>query len=209
MPVNMPGYAFSSIDITPDLGRKFARSEGGLVVTSSRSDPFWRGELVTRALNTLPPNNEHARFLAWLNWVCDMNMRVDFVHPVHQYPSQYDASTWPMTGDAELSSVTDLRTVVVRDLVVGMVLKQGDRVSLMQDDIVVHRWLAEDLVVSSTLAQALPVTPRLPIGILSAGAVVKLEKPPMRLMVVPNSWRAPEEARDEATISFEVSEALR
>lgn len=134
---------------------------------------------------------------------------VDFVHPVHKLPSAYTVDTWPMIGNATLGGISDLRTIAVSGLVVGMTLRQGDRLSIVQGDIIIHRWFARDLVVDSTISQTLELTPRLPIGVLAPGAAVVLRDPKMRFMIVPNSWSSREVAREECTISFEVQESLR
>ena len=208
MPINLPDYAFTSIDVDTDLGTKFARSEGGLIITSRRSDPFWAGPMTTQPLTGWHDDNQHAAFRAFLTDCVDRNMRVDFIHPRHRLPGAYSLDTWPMAGDARLVSVPNLRTILVADLVVGMILRQGDRISITQGDVVVHRWIASDTLVSSTLSQALPLTPRLPIGVLEADAVVVLKDPKMRFMIVPGSWKA-DEVANPTPITFEVSESLR
>ncbi|MBI4046575.1 MAG: hypothetical protein HY371_07135 [Devosia nanyangense] len=135
-------------------------------------------------------------------------MRVDFVHPRHRFPHAYDAASWPMAGNAELVSVPNLRTIVLRDLVEGMTLQRGDRLSIVQGDLVGHRWIAADLVVGSAISQAIPVTPRLPIGVFAAGAVVMLKDPKMRFMIVPGSWDD-REVPGAASVTCEIMEALR
>ncbi|WP_323014540.1 hypothetical protein [Devosia sp.] len=89
-----------------------------------------------------------------------------------------------------------------------MQLLRGDRLAIYQGDIVVHRWVAENVLVSGQISQAIPVTPRLPIGVLAPGAIVALKNPKMRFMIVPASWDAAEVA-NPSSISFEVMEALR
>lgn len=207
MPVDFPAYAFSGIGVQPELGVAYARSEGGLVVTSRKTDPYWRGRLTTIRLEPWGEMNRYADMLAFLSRCVDLNILVDIVHPRHRLPRAYSASTWPMTGDAELTSVTDLRHIVVADLTMGLILKRGDRISVVQGDLISHRWIAADVVVASTTAQTLELTPRLPIGVFVAGAAVVLENPPMRVRIVPGSWEA-DEVSEPAAISFEVEESL-
>jgi len=204
----MPAYAFTEIEVDPDLGISSARSEGGLIVTSRRADPFWSGPMTTRPLSSQGERNEHADFRAFLSRCVDENLRVDFVHPVHRFPHAYTEATWPMAGNAELASVPNLRTVVLRDLVVGMALQRGDRLSIIQGDLVCHRWIAADLTVTSAISQAIPITPRLPIGVFAAGAVVLLKDPKMRFMIVAGSW-SDKEVAAPTSITFEVEESLR
>lgn len=208
MPVDMPAYAFTTLGVQAALGVTVARSEGGLVVTSRQGDPFWSGPMTTRPLQGWKGNNEYADFLAFLTDCVDRHLRVDFVHPRHRLPSAYTAETWPMGGNADLVDTPDLRAVTLSGLALGLILKRGDRLSILQDDIVVHRWIAADTVVSSTTSQHLPLTPRLPIGVLAPSATVVLEDPKMRFMVVAGSWNT-EEVANPAPITFDVMEALR
>jgi len=207
MPVEMPAYAFSGISVHPELGVASARSEGGLIITSRKSDPYWRGRMTTVRLQPWGGDNKYADMLAFLSRCVDLNLLVDIVHPRHRLPRAYSAATWPMVGNAELTNVTDLRHIVVSGLSMALLLKRGDRVSIVQDDLIAHRWIATDTTVSSILAQTLELTPRLPIGVFAAGAAVVLENPKLRVRIVPGSWDADEVSQPSA-ISFEVEEAL-
>lgn len=207
MPIDLPAYALTGIAAAPDLGIASAQSEGGLVVTSRQSDPFWRGRFTTRPLEGWQGNNEHADLLAFLINAADLNLRVDIVHPRHRYPSAYTEATWPMSGDGMLEDVTDLRTIVVSGLEGGLILRRGDRLSIVQDALIAHRWIAAGTTVASEIAQELTLTPRLPLGIFAEGASVVLENPKMRVMIVPGSWDATE-AGNPTPISFDVMESL-
>lgn len=187
MPIDFPINAFSSSDIAPDLGVVTARTEGGLFITSRKSDTFWQGSYTTGPLDPRGAN-ERAEFLAWLTWAADNNMRVDFLHPRHRLPRAYTAATWPMIGDAELADIEDQRTINVAGLTPGLDLRRGDRLSIIQGDQVVHRWISAPVIVGSMIAQEIAVTPRLPLGVLAPAAVVKLENPPLRAVIVPGSW---------------------
>lgn len=209
MPVDLPITAFTSLDLAPDLGVIASRSEGGLVITSRRFDPYWRGIFTTGPLSSAG-NNERANFLAWLVWVADLNMRVDLVHPRHRYPSSYTAATWPMIGDGSLVSTPDMRTLNVAGVPTGIQLRRGDRLSVIQDDIIVHRWIAADVEVASEISQSISVTPRIPIGVLAPAATVVLENPKMRFAIVPGTWSDSQaEVYGPSPISFEMIEALR
>jgi hypothetical protein len=211
MPTSFPDNVFVASDtLAPEKGIAYARSEGGMVVTSRRGDPFWRGTITTPALPLDGPGIERMlrpEFITWLHWAEDLNMRIDFTHPRHRLPRSYDDDTWPMGGDGAIVSVTDLRTIVVSGLTMGLILKRGDRLSIVQDDLVVHRWIGASVVVSSTTVQSPTLTPRLPIGIVEAGADVVLEDPVMRFMIVGGSIVG-DEAIEPTPVSFEVSEVL-
>lgn len=209
MPVDFPSYAgVSKIGVLPDLGVVAARSQGGLVITSRKIDPFWQGTLTTTKLEPWRGNNQHARFLSFLSRCVDLNLRVDWVPPRHRLPGAYTEASWPLVGDFELVDVPDQRTLTVGGLEEGLVLGTSDRIAVLQGDLVVHRWIAEDLVVSSAIAQDIPVTPRLPVGLLLPGAMVRLENPPIRFLIEPGSWST-EEVAEPSAISFRVMEALR
>ena len=145
--------------------------------------------------------------MAFLSDCVEMNRRVDFVHPMHQLPMSYTESTFPMVGNGQLVSVTNLRTVVIRDMPIGLILKRGDRLSIMQGEIIAHRWISAPVVVGSVLAQSVSITPRLPFGVFAPGAVVAIKNPKMRVMIVPGSWDANEVA-EASPITFEVAESL-
>jgi hypothetical protein len=207
MPVDMPDYAFAQLKLDPDLGIASARSEGGLIVTSRRGDPFWRGRMTTVPLEGDDGNNQHADMRAFLSRCVDLNLSVDFIHPRHRVPSAYTLATWPMAGDGAVVSVTDLRHIVVSGLDEDLVLRRGDRLSIVQGSVVVHRWIGAGVIVTSDTSQTVELTPRLPIGLVEAAATVLLKDPIMRLRVVPDSWDATE-VPDQAPISFDVDEAL-
>lgn len=209
MPVNFPLSAFASTDVAPELGVITARSEGGLVITSRRFDPYWKGSYTTAPLDPRGAN-ERADFLAWLTWAADINMRVDFLHPRHRLPKAYTADTWPMSGDAELVDTPDQRTLTVSGLPIGLDLRRSDRIAVRQGDIVVHRWIASNHIVTSGVSQAVPVTPRLPIGILEPEAIVVLEDPPLRAVIEPGSWAdSQREEYGPSPVTFGIMEALR
>src|SRR5690606_38491999 len=127
--------------------------EGGLFITSKKADPFWSGPMTTQPLNGWSEDNQHADFLAFLNDCVDRHLRVDFVHPRHRFPSAYNSVTWPMVGDASLNEVTDAWNIDISGLASGLILKRGDRLSIKQDDLIVHRWVNSPLVVSSEISQ--------------------------------------------------------
>ena len=209
MAVDLPITGFSGIGALPALGINSQRSEGGLVITSRRADPYWSGRLTSGPLSSTG-DNERASLIAWLYNTVELNLRVDWVHPRHRLPRAYTAATWPMVGNASLVDVPDLRTIVVSGLTDGLVLQRGDRLSIMQDDIIIHRWISADLVVSSAISQSIALTPRLPIGVLAPAAAVVLEDPKMRFMIVPESWRdSAGESYGPSPISFDIQEALR
>jgi len=207
MPVDMPAYGFANWNLLPDMGISSAQTEAGLIITSRHGDAAWKGTLTTVPL---APKSDYPDFLAFLSRVVDLNLRVDFKHPIYRVPRAYTVDTWPLTDDPTLSSVTDLRHIVVGGLNVGMTLKRGDRLCLRQDGppaVVCHRWLAADVTVSSAIAQTLELTPRLPTGVFAPGASVVFKDPIMRLAVVPGSWNAAE-AVAPTGVSFDVLESL-
>ena len=205
MPVNLPDYGFSAFDVPPDLGIASERSEGGIVITSRRSDPFLSGRVSSRDLQPA----EHADLEAFLIKCIDENMLVDMPYPRRRVPVGYTVDTWPMAGNGSLVGVTNLRTITVSGINTGIVLRRGSRLSLVQGAAISHRWIGETVTVASTISQALSLTPRLPIGVFAPGAVVMLKDPKMRVRIVPGTLETAVTVDRLQKISFEVEEALR
>jgi hypothetical protein len=209
MALTPPAYGFAAIDLGPELGISAGRSEGGLVITSRRGDPYVTGKLTTRELKPA----QFADFHAFLLDAADRVERVDIVNPRFRLPRAYSNGTWPLASDPALAAVTNLRTISVAGLQVGMQLKRGDRLCLIQSvggsEVVSYRWLSADCAVASALTQALSITPRLPIGVFSAGAAVRFKDPFARVTVIADSIEAAITSDSLAAISFEVEEALR
>ncbi|MBI1246165.1 MAG: hypothetical protein GC202_14280 [Alphaproteobacteria bacterium] len=203
MPVTMPDYGFEGLELWPDLGIRSARSEGGLIVTSRRSDPFIAGRMTTGPLNA----GQYADFRAWLLDAIDNHRKVDFVHPRLVVPRSYTVASLPWDGSGTVTAVTDLRTLVMSGLEVGAVLKRGDLFSVTQGSLVAARFVSADTTVASNIAQSIPLIPRLPIGVFAAGATVSFLNPVMRLMIVPGSQNGAE-AYGPTPVSFDVAESL-
>lgn len=186
-------------------GLAYGRDQGGLIINARHVEPYWSGTFTTPPLTRA----ERIEGLAWLDDCVDRNLRVDFVHPSYEYPIGYDSSDWPMgLIDGSLSSVTNLRTIVVSGMTVGIVLTAGSRLSLIQDDTICYRKVVETVTVSSAIAQSISIGPRLPPGIFAGGATVRFANPHVRLMIVPESWD-PDEDVDDTPLGFEAMEVLR
>lgn len=185
-------------------GLAFGRDEGGLIVNSRHTEPYWAGTFTTPPLTT----DERITALATLDDWVDMNRRIDFIHPKYEYPIGYDANTWPMSGDATLSSITDLRNIVVDGLDSGLILTAGTRLTIIQSGSICYRKIVTTIASAAALGQSINIGPRLPPGVFSAGAAVRFENPYVRLAMVPDSWDA-DETIDEIPLSWDMSEALR
>lgn len=186
-------------------GLAFGRDQGGLLINSRHVEPYWSGELTSPPLTRA----ERIEALAFLDDCVDRNLRLDVVHPSYRYPIGYTSADWPMGGaDAELSSVTSLRTIVVSAMNVGIVLTKGSRLCLIQGDTICYRKVVTTVTVSSAIAQSINIGPRLPPGVFVAGATVRFANPFVRTMVVPESWD-PDESIDDENLRVEVMETLR
>jgi len=210
MALTPPAYGWSSVDLGPDLGMSSVRSEGGIVVTSRRGDPFVTGKLTTRALKP----DQFADMQAFVVDACDRNERIDVVNPRYRLPRAYTDATWPLITDPAISAITDLYHLSLSGLQTGMTLKRGDRLCIVQENVgggesVAYRWLAADVTVTSAIAQAVQITPRLPMGIFAVAATVKFKNPFARLAIVPGTIEAVITDDYLTSITFEVSEALR
>jgi len=199
-----PIAGFERIGLRVVSGVVTARDRGGMIVTGRRSEPRWAGSFTTDKLHPA----EWADLVALLDDCVDRNLRVDFIHPRYALPRFYTLDTWPLAADPLLVSVTDRRHIVVKNLTVGLVLKRGDRFTLIQDELRCYRKVAVDTVVTSAIAQTLQLTPRLPLGLFAANAVVRFKNPPIRLAIVPDSYQA-EEEYSPTPITFDTEEALQ
>ncbi|HTM77010.1 MAG TPA: hypothetical protein VL133_05225, partial [Devosia sp.] len=182
----IPG--FERIGLRVISGVVTARDRGGMIVTGRRAEPRWAGSFTTDKLT----RDDWADLVALLDDCVDRNLRVDFIHPLFKVPRSYTLDTWPLAADPVLVAVTDRRHIVVSDLTVGLVLKRGDRLTLIQDELRCYRKIAVDTVVTSAIAQTLQLTPRIPAGLFAAGSIVRFKYPPIRLAIVPDSYQAEE-----------------
>lgn len=198
-----PLDGFEKIGLRIVSGVITARSRGGLVVVGRSEEARWAGTFTTDKLRS----PQWHGLMAFLTDCVDRNLRVDFIHPRHVVPAGYNLGTWPVVADPSLVAVTHRRAIVVSGLTIGVVLKRGTRFSLMQGGLICHRVIAVDTVVASGVAQSLQLTPRLPIGLFSAGAIVRFKNPPVRLAIVPDSF-SDEEAYAPTPITFGTEEAL-
>jgi hypothetical protein len=203
MAETFPVSGFKRIGLRVRSGIASTRDRGGLLITTRRAEPYWAGSFTTDEL-------DHAAWsdlIALLDDCVDRNLRVDFVHPRHAVPRAYTPTSWPLSDDPTLVSVTHGRQIVVLGLSIGMELKRGDRLTVMQGELRCYRRLAADVTVSSGIAQALPISPRLPLGVFTPGADVRFRNPPVRLAIVPDSY-PDEEIYQQSAITFETEEAL-
>lgn len=195
---------FGTVGVAPNSGIAWARDEGGVNIFSRHRDSFWGGPVNTGLLE----KNEQRVWLAFLDRVTEWNLSVDFVHPWYRVPGAYEIGTLPWGGGAVVDEVTDLFTLEIQGLPVGLELGAGDRFSIVQGDMIVHRKIATDLVVASAISETITVTTRLPIGLIAPAATVSFLNPPMRLKVIPGSWQ-PTEANSPTGLTFTVAEAYR
>lgn len=206
MPLSFPSYGLSQIDVVPQVGMAWSRSEGGIIITSRRVDPFLKGRVVTRLLE---PEFEHPDVLGFILRAVDENQRVDIIPPRHTVPIGYTDTSWPLVGNpTTIASITNLRTINIAGLFIGAVLPRGTRVTFSTGGgIYAHRLIAAPVTVTSTTNQAITITPRLPVGLYAAGNAVLFRNPIMRVMIVPDSYDV-SEAVEETPISFDVIESF-
>ncbi|CDP54074.1 hypothetical protein [Devosia sp. DBB001] len=185
-------------------GMKYGRDKGGMLVSTRDMDSYWAGKFTSGKLL----QDEYADLDAWLTDCVELNKRVDFIHPRFRVPRSYTLDNLPFGGAANVVAIPDLRHVVLSGLPLGLILKRGDRFTLVQDDLRCYRKVAEDILVDSSIAQSVRLTPRLPMGVFAAGCTALFKNPPLRLAIVPDSWTT-EEWYQASALSFEATEALR
>lgn len=194
---------FTQVSLRPAPAIAYALEESGVLITGRKADRPWKLEATT---DNLTPD-EHADLFALLVEAEEKNLRFEFVHPRRRLPRAYTAATWPMVGDATLEAVPDLYTLDCSLLPIGMTLKRGDRLTILQGELRGYRMLSADVTVASSVSQLLPVVPRLPIGVFTAGAAVRLADPMVRLALIPDSFDVTEQYAPRP-ISIELIEAL-
>lgn len=180
------------------------RDESGLIITVRRGEAYWAGTFATGKLSPA----EYAEACAFLDYVVDNNLRVDWSHPRHRVPRSYSLATFPGTGVGTVTAIPNLRQLTVSGYPIGLILKRGDRIGLVSGELRGYRMIAQDVTVTSTTAQTIRITPRLPLGVFAAGASAVVKNPVLRLAIVPNSWKGTEQYQPTA-LSFDVAEALR
>jgi len=198
-----PLAGFARIGLRIVSGIAYGRTEGGLILTGRKAAPYWAGPFTTDSLDPAVWSD----LMGFLVDCVDRNLRVDFVHPRYLVPRSYTLTSWPLVTDPVLVSVTNPRTIVVSGLTVGMTLKRGDRLTLIQGELRCHRMIRADLVVASAISQSIALTPLLPTGVFAGGALVRFKNPPIRLAIVPGSFEA-EEEYSQSPVTFEAEEAL-
>lgn len=203
MAETFPLAGFERIGLRVVSGVVTRRDLGGMLITRRKFEPYWAGPFTTDKLRPAAWSD----LVAFLDSCVERNLRVDFIHPRHAVPRDYTVASWPLALDPALVSVTHGREIVVSGLEVGMTLKRGDRLTLMQGELRCYRRLPADVTVASAIAQALPIGPRLPLGVFTAGAGVRFLNPPVRLAIVPDSYQD-DEIYQPTAITFETEEAL-
>lgn len=201
----LPSTSFEAINLEPDHVVSTSRSRGGYLSEITVADPLWAGSLRTTPLS----ERQLRAWEAFMSDAVERKLAFDFVHPSKRCPVEYTPATLPFSGQGILTSVADLRNPVMSGLYVGLQLRRGDRVSFVQGDFISYRMVREDTLVSSAISQAVPITPRLPLGRFAVAAQAEFLDPPMRLRIVANSWSAPLVGGQPTRGSFEVFESPR
>lgn len=194
---------FARIDIRPNPGLAYKRERRGVLISSRNGvQPYWSGSLRTGRLLQA----EYRDLYGALTNAIENNLRFDFVLPRFILPAAYTAETWPLVANPTIEAVTDLRTLSLAGLEVGMTLRRGDRFTILKGELRCYRMLAADVTVASATAQAISITPRLPIGVFEAADEVQFVDPPIRLAVL-DPIDMPEEYTP-TPVSFSVTETL-
>jgi len=188
MPYDVPdSFELAQIETPEESGLAFTRTEGGLIITSRRSDAYLSGRMVTRPLEV----NEYKDLRAFLNAAVQRNRRLDFVHPKFVRPMDYTlaqlSSMFGWSGLAGVVNLDDLFTPRLSGLPVGLQLRRGDCLSFRDGLKNSYKTVESDTLVASNSSQAVPLTSRLGIGVFSLSAAVHFVDPVLRFMVVPDT----------------------
>jgi hypothetical protein len=203
----MTGFpnGLSRLELDIQWVRDAARSDGGFRWETESADPYWAGKGSTSKLNA-------DRLQDWEGFAADAVSRrqvIDFVDPVYFFPAAYRVAGLPggFSGTGTLVSLVDPSSPTFAGLPLGLVLRRGDRLNLGSGGKRSYHRLRADVTVTSISAQALPIAPFVLGNMLSAGAILNLVNPSVRLMLVANSWSAPRAAKQLTIGSFAVEEA--
>lgn len=199
--LTLPTTYFSALDLEPDHMVSIATDRGGYAHEITWGDPMWVGSMTTTKLS----ERELRQWEAFIADSTERKLPFDFVHPTKTLPIEYQAGL-PFSGNMTVTSLADLTAPVLSGFTVGLQLRKGDRIAFIERNFVSHRMLRTDLLVSSATAQAVPIVPRLPLGVFTTAATATIKNPPMRLRVQSNTWQASLQAGDAPTGSFKVFE---
>lgn len=202
--MSFPG-GLLSIDFAPFFPVEEARDDAGNVWETRDADPYWQGRGTTGKLNFDKLQN-------WDGFMLDamLNRRViEFVDPIYRVPAHYRKSPLPggFSGTGQVANLLDPLNPAVQGLPVGMVLKRGDRIGFADSNNKTCHVITADLVVSSNVAQPIPVVPPVLPNVFGPGDDVVLVDPVLRLNIEPNSWSAPRRALQDTVGTFSVIEA--
>lgn len=208
--LQLPTSSFSGIDLpVPEPTVAMSKARGDYVSELRVADPMWKGKLTTTVLS----RRQLAKWEAFIARQADQLTLFDFVHPLYAVPSYYSRETFAAldwgggpVGVAEVTTITDLRTLVVSGLPIGTKLQEGDRCSVVEGGKVAYRIVSADATAGLT-STTVALTPRLPLGLFTTAAQVKFLDPFLRARVARGSWSAPIVAGEPIYGSFEIYEA--
>ena len=204
MTISFPA-GLARLDLRIQWGRLVARDKLGGSWESEDADPYWTGSLTTSKLTD-------ARLQDWEAFAAGAiaaRSVIAFVDPVFRLPLAYRASGLPgdWDGTGEVEALDDPSAPVVSGLPVGVTLKRGDRLNLVDGTARSYHMLRADVTVASDTAQALPIVPYALPNAFSAGAGVSFADPSVGLHIVANSWTAPRVARQLTVATASLEEA--
>lgn len=203
--LTLPSTSFEYLELEPDHLIYSTQSRGGYTSEVTFGDPTWGG-----SMRTTPLSERQLR--AWEAFISEATQRMlafELVHPLRLTPLEYSYDSLPFSGTAAMVNIDDLNSPRLSGLPVGLQLRRGDRVQFTEGDHTAYRMVRSDVLVSSVLDQAVPVTPRLPLGMFTTAASAVFKDPKMRLRVTKNSWSAPLTAGQPTRGTFDVYEAIR
>lgn len=195
----------SSLELSPYFTIDEARSDGGFFWQTEDADPYWTGKGSTGKCNP-------ARLADWEGFVADAVAKstvLEFVDPIYSIPGAYAVSGLPggWDGVAELVNLDDAWKPIIEGAPVGLILRRGDRVGVVQSNYKSYHMVSKPVVVSSAISQEIEIVPPLLTNIFAPAAQVVFLNPVIRLTIAPNSWSAPRRAREDTIGSFDVREA--
>jgi hypothetical protein len=195
----------SALELDIRWVRGNARDDAGASWETEDADPYWTGRLSTSKLND-------DRLQDWEGFVSDAvaaRLEIEFIDPIYRIPAAYRTTGLPgaYAGTGVIVNVTNPAAPVFSGLPLGLVLRRGDRLNLVDGARSSYHRLRADVTVASGAAQALPIVPYALDHVFGPGDGLLLLDPKVKLNIVANSWSAPRRARMLTVASCSLEEA--
>jgi hypothetical protein len=188
-PRSMPALTWSRVHLRCPRVQSVVRTYGRMTQVQEVADPLWLGDFTTGGLTP----TQMQTLAAWLDSLRGGLKSFLASHPILKRPSQYyaalpatraDAS--PFDGTASLYALSAY-AMTIQTLPAGLVLKEGDRVGLVQSGRYSMHRIIEDATASGLGEVSITVEPRVNLSLFTTAADVVLDEPKVEMILIPDS----------------------